>query len=445
MNFSLTVWEWFIAGFYVIFVASSGISPALVIVGYLMRSDLLIGLGNATGGPMPSFVIGTAVNLLFGFLLLTGTKRVLRFLTVTFVLALAGLLTSIASLASSNITDFINRFNQFATGWVSSGDPYHYAITTATHAGFSTAPNQNWGLLIPMLAVASSELIWCFWSTYVAGEIRESKSMKGQAFTMVGSTAFNGTLLIVAIFLIVSVMGYDFLAATTFLGSSGSGEFPFVSQVTPGNQLVIFISLLANSRTIAILLPILFVGWSLIILPVLFLQPSRCVFSWAIDRIAPEKFAQVVEKYHTPIYTPILGIVTCEICIVILTVFPSYAYTIFAAGVIAPAFASMLPTAFSAIFLPRRRKELYRLSGLYGRRFLGLPVIVITGSISAGYLIFLTLLFFSYPAFGLHSPIMMLASFGPILLGGMIYCVAKAYRKRQGFDLDMTFVNIPPE
>src|SRR5208283_3416984 len=33
MNFSLTLWEWFIAGFYIFFVASSGISPTLVIVG----------------------------------------------------------------------------------------------------------------------------------------------------------------------------------------------------------------------------------------------------------------------------------------------------------------------------------------------------------------------------------------------------------------------------
>ena len=65
--------------------------------------------------------------------------------------------------------------------------------------------------------------------------------------------------------------------------------------------------------------------------------------------------------------------------------------------------------------------------------------------ISAGYLIFLTLVFFSYPAFGLRSPIMMLASFGPILVGVMIYYIAKAYRKREGFDLNMTFANIPPE
>jgi amino acid transporter len=245
--------------------------------------------------------------------------------------------------------------------------------------------------------------------------------------------------------LILRTMGYDFLAAITYLGSSGSQMFPFVSQVTPGTQVVIFISLLTNNSVLAVLLPILFAGWSLVIMPALFLQPSRCVFSWAMDRIAPEKFAQVSERYHAPIYTTVLGILTCEASLVVLTLFPSYAYTIFAAGVIAPAFASMLPTALSAILLPKRRKDIFRLSGLDRRRILGLPWISVTGTIAAAYLIFLTITFFSYSAFGLGSPPMVVACFGPIFIGIVIYYLAKKYRKAQGIDLSLVFSSIPPE
>ena len=445
MNFSLTLWEWFIAGFYAFFVATSGISPALVIVGYLTRSHALISLGNMAGEPVLGFIIGTVVNLTFGVLILTGTRRVFKVLTAIFILALSGLIVSIILLSLSNPSTFEAIFDRFASQWSPGGNAYQSAISAALRAGFSTAPSADFSLLPPMLAVASSELIWYFWSTYIAGEVRESGSTRKQVYAMMGSAAFNGALFVLAMWLIIRTMGYDFLAATTFLGSSGSSMFPFISQVTPGNQVVIFISLLTNNSTLAVLLPILFASWSLVIMPALFLQPNRCVFAWAMDRVAPSKLGAVSERYHAPIYTTLLGILTCEASLVILTIFPSYAYTIFAAGVIAPAFASMLPTALSAVILPRRGKALFHLSGLDRRKVLGVPWISVTGTVAAAYLIFLTVTFFSYPAFGLGSPLMMAASFGPIFLGVAVYYFAKAYRRRQGVDLSLGFGSIPPE
>lgn len=445
MNFSLTLWEWFIAGFYVFFVASSGISPALVIVGYLTHNTALIEFGNAAGGPLLGFAIGTVTNVVFGILILTGVRRVFRVLIVIFALSLGGLFASIALLASSTPQSFRLGFNNFASAWFSGGDAYQSAIDAAGQSGFSASPMKGFALLLPMVAVASSELIWYFWSSYVGGEVRYANSIKKQVYAMVGSAAFNGVLFVLAIWLIVRVMGYDFLAATTYLGVSGSDKLPFISQVTPGNQLVIFISLLSKNAALAVILPILFACWSLVILPALFLQPNRCVFSWAIDRIAPEKFAYVSKRFHAPIYTTILGIVTCEISLAILTLFPSYAYTIFAAGVIAPAFASMLPTSLSAVLLPMRRKDLYQNAGLNRHRILGLPALGVTGAISAFYLVLLTVVFFSYPAFGLATPLMILASFGPIGVGVVIYFLVKAYRKKQGLDLSLVFSAIPPE
>jgi amino acid transporter len=445
MNFSLTLWSWFIAGFYVFFVASSGVSPALVIIGYLTHSEALINLGNAAGGPLMGFVIGTIVNVVFGLLILIGTRKVFIVLRVIFTLSLVGLIVSIGLLAFSSLPTFMARFNEFAAPWSSAASPYQAAIDEAAHDGFTAVPSGNLWLMVPMIAVASSELLWYFWSSYLGGEVRQANSVRRQSYAMIGSAILNGTFFIVAMWLILKTIGYKFLAATTFLGSSGSTTFPFISQVTSGNQLIIFLSLLTNNAPVAILLPILFAGWSLVILPALFLQPNRCVLSWAVDRIAPEKFAEVSKRFHTPTYATLLGIVTCEISLSILALFPSYAYTIFAAGVIAPAFASMLPTSVSAVLLPKRRKDLYQQTGLDRHRILGIPVISITGALSALYLVFLTFTFFSYPAFGLANPLMIVASFGPIFIGVAIYFIVKEYRRRQGLDLSLAFTAIPPE
>ncbi|HMK83141.1 MAG TPA: amino acid permease [Candidatus Bathyarchaeia archaeon] len=445
MNFSLTLWAWFIAGFYVFFVASSGVSPALVIIGYLTQSETLVNLGVAAGGPLVGFVIGTIVNVVFGTLILIGTRKVFRVLRAIFTLSLVGLIASIGLLAFSSLPTFMAKFNEFAAPWSSAASPYQAAIDEAARDGFTAAPSGNLWLIVPMIAVASSELLWYFWSSYLGGEVRHANSVKRQSFAMIGSAILNGTLFIVAMWLILKTIGYGFLAATTFLGSSGSTTFPFISQVTSGNQLIIFLSLLTNNAPVAILLPILFAGWSLVILPALFLQPNRCVLSWAVDRIAPEKFAEVSKRFNTPTYATLLGIVTCEISLSILALFPSYAYTIFAAGVIAPAFASMLPTSVSAVLLPKRRKDLYQQTGLDRHRILGMPVISITGALSALYLVFLTLTFFSYNAFGLANLLMVVASFGPILIGVAIYFIVKEYRRRQGLDLSLVFTAIPPE
>ncbi len=445
MNFSLTLWAWFIAGFYVFFVASSGVSPALVIIGYLTQSETLVNLGVAAGGPLVGFVIGTIVNVVFGTLILIGTRKVFRVLRVIFTLSLVGLIASIGLLAFSSLPTFMAKFNEFAAPWSSAASPYQAAIDEAARDGFTAVPSGNLWLIVPMIAVASSELLWYFWSSYLGGEVRHANSVKRQSFAMIGSAMLNGTLFIVAMWLILKTIGYGFLAATTFLGSSGSTTFPFISQVTSGNQLIIFLSLLTNNAPVAILLPILFAGWSLVILPALFLQPNRCVLSWAVDRIAPEKFAEVSKRFNTPTYATLLGIVTCEISLSILALFPSYAYTIFAAGVIAPAFASMLPTSVSAVLLPKRRKDLYQQTGLDRHRILGMPVISITGALSALYLVFLTLTFFSYNAFGLANLLMVVASFGPILIGVAIYFIVKEYRRRQGLDLSLVFTAIPPE
>jgi amino acid transporter len=88
---------------------------------------------------------------------------------------------------------------------------------------------------------------------------------------------------------------------------------------------------------------------------------------------------------------------------------------------------------------------LYQLSGLGRRRIFGVPLVSVTGVVSALYLIFLTAIFFSIPQFGLANSLMVTASFGPIMLGILIYYFVGAYRKKQGFDLSMVFAAVPPE
>jgi len=198
-----------------------------------------------------------------------------------------------------------------------------------------------------------------------------------------------------------------------------------------------------HSSLISALIVLAFGAWFLGWAGTLFLSSTRVIFAAAFDRVLPEKVADVSEKRHVPVWALVLMLVPS------IAVGALYAYTskfstyiLDATLVIAVTFFG---TAIAAMILPYRKKSLYANSAIARYKILGLPLITVTGFITAAFLGFNLWHWFTNDLYAVNnsdSLWFMGIMYGLALI---IYIVAKIYRKRQGIDLSAVYKEIPVE
>src|SRR5262249_14340006 len=109
-------------------------------------------------------------------------------------------------------------------------------------------------------------------------------------------------------------------------------------------------------------------------------------------------------------------------------------------------------TAIAAMILPWRKKELYRNSAIAKYKILGIPMITVTGALTALFLGF-NLYKWLWPPFNSSSgnlyainvPSSLWFMGSMYLLALVVYVVAKVVRRSQGIDLKAVYTEIPVE
>ena len=185
-----------------------------------------------------------------------------------------------------------------------------------------------------------------------------------------------------------------------------------------------------------------FFGWA----GTLFLSSTRVIFAAAFDRVLPEWAANISAKRRVPYGSLVLMIIPSLIVSAIWAYQPSFqGIFLWATGVIAITF---LGTVIAGAIMPWRRKDIFENSPIARFRVAGIPVITITGVVSAIFIVFM-LAEWSFNAvygtsFSLNasSPIYFAATY---LVAIAIYVVARVVRKRQGIDLARIHREIPVE
>jgi amino acid transporter len=196
-----------------------------------------------------------------------------------------------------------------------------------------------------------------------------------------------------------------------------------------------------HSQAIQALIVLVFGAWFLGWAGTLFLSSTRVIFAAAFDRVLPEKVADVSEKRHVTTWALVLMLVPS------LVVGALYAYTskfstyiLDATLVIAVTFFG---TAIAAMILPWRKKELYRNSAIGRYKVAGIPLITISGFITALFLGWNLYEWFTnanYAVNNKQSLVFMGIMYGLALL---IYLIAWLYRRSQGIDLKNVYQEIP--
>jgi APA family basic amino acid/polyamine antiporter len=370
---------------------------------------------------------------------------------VCFWIGLAGLIVVCGLLLFASQSQFQTAFNREAQQlFGASGNAYQATIDAAAKGGFAGKNFSYFSLgpvflLLPWLAFY---LLWPNWGATLYGEVRGAKEYSKPFFSMFWGLWVTVALVGLVVLLTVKTMGWSFYnsANSLYWGSFVSGAPQPVIPVWP--YPVMFASwLVPNHLFQALVIAVMglwFFGWA----GTLFLSSTRVIFAAAFDRVLPAWAANISAKRRVPYGALALMIVPSLVVSAVWAYRPSF-QTVFldATAVIAVTF---LGTVIAAIILPWRRKDLYDNSPVARFKVAGIPLITVSGVITAIFLLFL-LYEWSFNTSNLYgtafqASIPSVEYFGATyLLAIIIYVVARIVRKRQGIDLSRIHHEIPVE
>src|SRR5438105_1035613 len=368
-----------------------------------------------------------------------------------FWLGAAGLVVMLGLLLFSSHEAFVSAFNREASSlFGATGNAYRATIDAAAKGGTKGVSFGTFGLgstllLLPFLAFY---LLWPNWGATLYGEVRGAKEYRKVFNAMFWGLWITVALVAVILLLIVKTIGWDFYSAANaaywnsiYVAGSPAPAIP----IWP--YPVMFAGWLVSSHLFqALLIAVMglwFFGWA----GTLFLSSTRVIFAAAFDRVLPEWAANISAKRRVPYGSLILMIVPS----LVISALWAYGGTslqgifLWATGVIAITF---LGTSIAAAILPWRRRDIFENSPISRFRIAGIPVITITGVVSAIFLLFM-LAEWSFnsvyvTSFSINgaSPKYFLATY---LVAIAIYVVARVVRNRQGIDLSRIHQEIPVE
>ncbi len=406
------------------------------------------GVATFFGSQTGIFVSCLIVLAFVSWVITMGMETYAKIQKFCFWLGMAGLLVMVGLLLFSSHDAFVRAFNtEAASLFGATGDAYANTLAVGAKAGAGGISFGSFGigatfLLLPFLAFY---LLWPVWGATLYGEVRGAKEYRKVFSAMFWGLWVTVALVAVIVLLIVKTVGWDFYNAANgaYWNSLVGGAAPPVP-IWP--YPVMFAGWLVGNHLFQALLILVmglwFFGWA----GTLFLSSTRVIFAAAFDRVLPEWAANISAKRRVPYGSLILMIVPSLVVSAIWSYRPNFqGIFLWATGVIAITF---LGTVIAAAIMPWRRKDIFENSPIARFRVAGIPVITITGVVSAIFLVFM-LAEWSFnavygTAFSLNasSPIYFLVTY---LAAVAIYVIARVVRKRQGIDLARIHREIPVE
>jgi amino acid transporter len=281
-------------------------------------------------------------------------------------------------------------------------------------------------------------LIGFNFAAYSGGEAKSSS--RAVPIAIVGSLIIGAIFFAAWAFGIYNAFGYDFFSAANYLASCG-GCSKFVLPI-PVSVNSLFTILSQNSVT-EILGALAFgLAW-IWLTPTDFIPVVRNMFAWSFDRVGPERLADVNPRFGTPVKAVVFTAALGEILLLLFIYYTGFSNA-FANTTILLNLVFFI-TSFAGILLPYRAKAVFdQAPGWVKAKVGNVPVITVVGIFSAiveGVLLYAS---FTNQIIG-GNPTYYPVAAGLAIAGLVIFYVARAYRRRQGINLDLVFKEIPPE
>ena len=394
------------------------------------------------------FFVCAVTVLLAGYLVSLGMEGYAKVQKICFYIGMVALLIVFLIMLFGSRTGFEAAFNEEAANlFGASGNVYQQTIQTAeTNNGGPIVPSLGltpfFGpslLLIPFLCFW---ILWPNWGATLYGEVRGASDFRRVLGGMMWGLWVTVAVALVFVLLAAKFFGWEFFNGANL--NYWATVYGFGDATIPvWSYAPLLASFYLHNEVIMALIILAFGAWFLGWAGTLFLSSTRVIFAAAFDRILPEKVADVSERRHVPVYALILMLVPA------LIVSAFYAYTdafktwiLDATLVIAVTF---LGTAIAATILPWRKKRLYESSPMVRYKVAGIPLITVTGFITAAFLGFNLWHWFTNELYGINNRDSLIFMGSMYLLAIIVYAVAKVLRRQQGIDLSAIHREIPVE
>jgi APA family basic amino acid/polyamine antiporter len=437
-------------GYWGVFTAKICIGPMMTMLGVSVHSHWLQQAGVTVTNHPWNMIIGFVEVAILAAIMAFGTRFLMRVQFWLFVAAMLGFIGAAITLLITSHQGFINDYNHYAQPFTHHANTYAYFMHQAAVAGTNTHAPTNWHNTIIASGAFIAFGVWAWYSCNYAGEIRQAGTRKNW-YSMLGGLALTFIPIILMVVLLEKTVSYPFLTAVNSVASNAK-------VYTLPNQpwWITLVAAIETNGIFVAFLGITFIAWAPLIVYTQIVQPVRALFAWAFDQVIPERIATVNERTHTPVFS--LGLITAlSIPFLYAAAYSSSFLTYVALSTIV-GFPTFIMVGISAIVFPYRRKAAYQASAS-NINFLGLPLLVYfgVGAIAAG--LFGGWLWLKYPLLGLpnggksvwkqlfasplHGGLALVAT--GLIVGGIIYYGGRAWRRTQGIDISLNYLEIPPE
>ncbi len=437
-------------GYWGVFTAKICIGPMLTMIGVAADSSTLQSWGTTVSGHPWNMIIGFIEIAGLALIMAYGTRFMMRAQFWLFVLGMLGFIVAAITLVTTSRSSFISSYNSYAQPFTHKADTYHYFIAQAQKGGTNLSTTTDWHNTIVASGAFIAFGVWVWFSTNLAGEIRQAGTRRNW-YSMLGGLAITFGSIAIMIALLYHTIGQVFLTAVTAV----SGD-PTVYTLPNAPWWITLVAAIHTNTIFVAFLGITFVCWAPLIVYIQIVQPVRALFAWAFDQVIPEKIASINERTHTPVLL-LAAITVASLPFLYAAAYTTSFFKYIALSTIV-GFPTFIMVGIGAILFPYRRKAAYEAS-VSNVSLLGVPLMVFLGigSIAAG--IFGAYLWLEYPTLGLPGagkPLYQQLFTTPgsgglalcaacLILGAVIFYVGKAWRRSQGIDLSLNYLEIPPE
>ncbi len=434
-NFSFCVWLAVTYGVYTTYMTTYGFGAFGRMMAGFTGSGGWLSFGNWFSHSYALFITGTVAVLISAALFIRGGLHLfLRLQVVTFAIYILGtfiipLLVGIFQTKSG----FLSQFNHYAAN-LGTAHASNALAASAHKAGFAST---GFNSTITLKSVSTFWYVFGFLyaSNYFAGEIRLRKRTH--------LLSIPGALLISAVFIALLLPAYLHVTGYTFNGQLGlatPSDYGFVAGAPAYPEIM---SIASGTWVLGAVIIIGFLVGLLIWLPQTLLLVSRSMFAWSFDRIMPERLSQVDSRTHSPVIA-ILIVTLLAIASTAIYAFTTWFSTL---SVLLGLSLTLLVTAFGAIVLPYRQREMVENSP-YGGRVAGIPILSLVGALSVlGFAGAIAVLLWD-PGSGASlskNPGKLWLALGVYAVAFGIYFISRAVRRSQGIDLALSYRELPPE